>query len=139
MKLNAPVGPRASKVMTNDCVPEDKLCQAVDYGYNAAQYAFDYAASQNVSSPMWWLDIKTANNWLSDISVNQAAIDGAAQFFIDHGGITVGIYSTPNMWRSITGNYKNGLPVWRPAGSMPPATYCSSKYSFTGGTVYLVQ
>src|SRR5436853_7200886 len=32
MNLNAPVGPTASKVMTNDCVPEDKLCQAVDYG-----------------------------------------------------------------------------------------------------------
>jgi hypothetical protein len=142
MNLNAPLGPTASEGMTGpygNCAKKDKLCQAENYGYNAAQYAFDYAAEQDVLSPMWWLDIETANSWSSDTSLNQRTIDGAVQFFADKGEILVGIYSTPRMWSSITGNYKNHLPVWLPAGSMPPETYCSSSYSFTGGTVYLVQ
>jgi hypothetical protein len=142
MNLNAPIGPTASKGMTGhygNCTKKDKSCQARNYGHKAAQYAFDYATDHNVSSPMWWLDIEIANSWSSDTHLNQETINGAVQFFRDRGGKTVGIYSTPRMWRSITGGYINHLPVWLPAGLTFPAIYCSSKYAFTGGTVYLVQ
>jgi len=142
MNLNAPIGPTASEGMSGpygNCAKEDGLCQAKNYGYNAAQYAFSYAADQDVLSPMWWLDIEVANSWSSDTSLNQRTIDGAVRFFAEQEEIAVGIYSTPSMWSSITENYRNHLPAWFPAGSMPPETYCSSKYSFTGGPVYLVQ
>ena len=142
MNLNAPIGLTASQGMTGpygNCAKRDHLCQAENYGYNAAQNAFNYAASQSVSSPMWWLDVESANTWSSNTSLNQGTINGAAKFFSDHGGMAVGIYSTPNMWSSITGGYINQLPVWLPGSSLSPATYCSSNYSFTGGTVYLVQ
>jgi len=142
MNLNAPIGPTAFQGMTGPyghCTITDKLCQARNYGYNAAQHAFSYAASQRVSSSMWWMDIETANSWSYSTLLNQGTISGATQFFKRQQGIAVGVYSMPSMWRSITGNYRNKLPVWIAASSASPATFCTSKYGFTGGTVYIVQ
>ena len=88
---------------------------------------------------MWWMDIETANSWSYSTLLNQGTISGATQFFKRQQGIAVGVYSMPSMWRSITGNYRNKLPVWIAASSASPATFCTSKYGFTGGTVYIVQ
>jgi hypothetical protein len=142
INLNAPIGPTASQGMTGPyghCPPNEPLCQAENYGYNAAQAAFDYARGQQVSSSMWWLDIETANSWASTPSLNRGTIQGAVRFLTAQGGITVGIYSVPSMWSSITGDYSNQLPVWTVASSVSPITSCSSTSGFTGGTVSLVQ
>jgi hypothetical protein len=141
MNLNSPIGSTASEGMTGPyghCRKADKRCQAENYGYNAAQYASRYAASQGAFSSMWWLDIEKANSWSSSPSLNRGTINGAVKFFKDRG-IAVGVYSVPSMWSSITGNYKNNLPVWLATSSMTPAPYCSSISGFTGGAVYLVQ
>jgi hypothetical protein len=141
MNLNSPIGSTAFKGTTGPyghCKGIDKRCQAKNYGYNAAQEAFRYATSQGASSSMWWLDIETANSWSSSPSLNRGTINGAVKFFKDRG-ISVGIYSVPSMWSSITGKYNNNLPTWVATSSTIPAPYCSSTSGFTGGSVYLVQ
>jgi hypothetical protein len=141
MNLNAPADSTASNGMTGaygHCSQKNKRCQAKNYGYNAAQDAFNYATSQNVSSSLWWLDIETANFWASETSLNQATIKGAVRF-LSSQGISVGVYSTQSMWSSITGGYTNGLPAWVAIDTTNPSDYCSSTYAFTGGAVYLVQ
>src|SRR5579859_7134959 len=100
MNLNIPIGLTASQGMTGpygNCAQNQPLCQSENYGYNAAQYAFNYAANQHISSPMWWLDIEVANSWSPNPILNQATINGAADFFTGRSGMAVGIYSTPNM------------------------------------------
>jgi hypothetical protein len=141
MNLNSPIGSTASNGITGPyghCKKSDKLCRAENYGYNAAQAASNYAANQSASSSMWWLDIETSNSWSSSTSLNRGTINGAIRFFTDKG-VSVGIYSTPSMWSSITRSYANHLPVWIATASTTPSTHCSSTYGFTGGTVYLVQ
>jgi hypothetical protein len=141
MNINAPIGPTGVKGETGpygNCVDGALACLAENYGYKAAQYAFNYAASQNISSSMWWLDVEWDNSWAYSTYLNRVTIDGAVHFFSTQG-LTVGIYSTSRMWRSITGGYINNLPSWFPIASMPPSIYCSTSYSFTGGPVYLVQ
>lgn len=141
MNLNSPIGPTASEGITgpyDNCARKDKVCQAENYGYNAAQDASLYAANQGVSPSMWWLDIESTNSWSSSSSLNQETINGAVQFFKDQNE-SIGIYSTPSMWSSITGGYQNNLPVWIATGSTDPTPYCSSTSAFTGGIVHLVQ
>jgi hypothetical protein len=141
MNLNSPIGSTASKGMTGpygNCTKKDKLCQAENYGYNAAQDAYTYAQQQGAGSSQWWLDIETGNSWSSSPTLNQGTIKGAAQFFTKNG-IAVGIYSTQSMWNNITGGYPNGLPVWLATTATSPATYCTASHSFTGGQIYLVQ
>jgi hypothetical protein len=142
MNLNSPIGSTASSGMTGPygtCAKKDKLCQAENYGYNAAQAADTYARQQGASALEWWLDIETGNSWSSSFTLNQGTINGAA-FFFTSNRMAVGIYSTPSMWKSITGGYQNAqLPVWLATTATTPSTFCSLSYSFTGGQVYLVQ
>lgn len=124
-----------------NCSKKDKVCQSYNYGYNAAQFSYQYAISQNASSPMWWLDIETANSWSAKTSLNDLVIQGAIEF-LQGQNLTVGIYSTKNQWNAIAGTtYKPGLPNWvagAPSLSAAPS-YCSSTYAFGGGSVWLVQ
>lgn len=68
-----------------------------------------------------------AENALANVSVTR-----------DERHFTVGIYSTPSMWKEITGGWQNGLPAWVGGGTKGNApTLCG--VGFTGGSVYLVQ
>jgi hypothetical protein len=153
INLNAPIGTTASNGMIGpdgSCSRKDKVCQAYNYGYNAAQDAYGHFGSSSTAS-IWWLDIETSNSWSSNASLNRNTIDGAAAFFeggkVPNGstvtgkGKPVGIYSTPSMWSTITNKYQNGLPAWvattetTPAGA---ATHCTPN-DFTNGITYLVQ
>lgn len=141
INLNSPIGPTASKGDTGPygtCAKSDKLCHAENYGYNAAQAAFTYAQQQGATATQWWLDIETGNSWSSSTTLNRGTINGAAKFFAD-SGLALGVYSTQGMWNSITGGYQNGLAVWFATTSSLPATYCTAAYSFTGGTMTLIQ
>jgi hypothetical protein len=145
MNLNAAIGSTASNGLTGPytasgvCGHGDKTCQAYNYGWKAAQYAYGLAGSRTAST--WWLDIETANSWQAQVSLNQATIQGAVDFLLNRKstqtvGITnVGIYSWDSAWQKITGGWKAGLPVWY-AGVGSPSCATSS---FTGGQVWLVQ
>ena len=141
MNLNSPIGSTASEGMTGpygNCKGSDTPCQAANYGYNAAQFAYTYAQQQGASARHWWLDIEIANSWFAHTTFNQGTINGATRFFTENR-IKLGVYSTPYMWMSITGGYRNHLPVWFATVDTSPAPYCSSRYSFTTGKIYLVQ
>lgn len=141
MNLNAPIG---STVNGNTSTPKtckkgDKICQAYNYGYNAAAHSYIYALSKGASSSMWWLDIETGNSWSSSKSVNAATIQGTIDYLANQG-ITTGIYSTASMWNTIAGSaFTTPVPNWVAGGTV--ATYsslCSQAFS-VGGTVYLTQ
>lgn len=128
---------RSLKGPYGECNDADLNCQFANYGYNSALHAYDYAKSQGVEDPrMWWLDVEVLNNWSDNPDYNRRVIDGAVKFFADKG-LPVGIYSTPLMWRDLTGDYKNGLPAWPAIISDAPAQNCG--VGFTGGKTFLIQ
>jgi hypothetical protein len=134
-------------------------CLAYNYGYNSAQLAMSYAASQGASSPMWWLDIENdlcGQYWSCDQTLNSLTIQGALDY-LHSEKVTAGIYSTAVQWQGITGGYVPSgpqIPIWvagaywtsppYPAnyGYWPPSTlapYCTAKYAFAGGDTWLLQ
>ncbi len=143
MNLSAPVGKTATQYTSapQACGPGNKACEAQNYGWNAAAYAYQQAIANGYHSSagglakIWWLDIETANSWSGRTDVNRGSIQGATNYLATNG-LTVGIYSTPSMWNSITGTWSNnGQSVWY-AGTN--SIGCSVS-SFTGGSVWLVQ
>ncbi len=153
MNLNYAIGKTATGNTSGPvpCAKGDKACQAHNYGWNAAQDAYTYAQGQAsgavVAGTVWWLDIETANSWSSTASLNRADIQGAIDYLQKTHGLTVGIYSTAAMWRTITGSWDtstNGLdntpghtplPAWDGVGG---TTLCGNT-GFTGGPVWLRQ
>lgn len=137
MNLNAPVGKtaRANTSGPVACAPNDQICQAHNYGWNAATAAV-LAADQRKAAT-WWLDIEIANSWAGKAAINVATIDGARDYLLSVGVANVGIYSVPSMWNQITGNWQDPtLPVWF-AGTA--STTCAQAFSFTSGPIWLVQ
>jgi hypothetical protein len=130
-------------------------CFAQNYGWNAAHAAYTYASGQGATAAVWWLDIETANSWSSNAALNQATIQGAIACLAGTGpggasctgaapsGITVGIYSTPGMWHTITGGWYPGVVANWVAGASSQAaaaSYCGSGTPlYSGGAVWLVQ
>jgi hypothetical protein len=142
MNLNAPPrnSLRSADGPAGKCLRKDFECQAYNYGWNAADYAWDYAVSKGVDVGRWWLDIETGNTWSRDKSLNAITI-GAAIDYLEAQTVTVGIYSTAYQWGVIAGSYAPGLDLWA-AGASSEATApsrCSSAYAFAGGAVVLVQ
>jgi hypothetical protein len=137
MNLKAPVG-RTGPVYTSGprSCGSDKLCQAHNYGWNAADHAYKAALPRTAAT--WWLDIETANSWTGKTAINVATIQGAVDYFRRQptlGVQAVGIYSTPAMWRTITGGHRDPTwPVW-----VPGADKGSCGTGFTTGPVWLVQ
>ena len=137
MNLKAPVG-KTGPIYTGYPLTcgKDKRCQAHNYGWNAADYA--YRAALPYTASVWWLDIETANSWSGQTAINVATIQGAVDYFRQQPGLgvqSVGIYSTASMWKSITGGYVDtSWPVWVPGSSS-----ASCGVGFTGGSIWLVQ
>lgn len=124
------------------CQNKDSLCLAYNYGYNAAIYAIDYAARQNVHATMWWLDVETENSWSDNFLANRQFVKGA-EAAIRHKvwSAQVGIYSSRTQWNEIMGPWLNKLPVWWATGGTKQADagkFCRRK-AFTGGQVWLSQ
>lgn len=120
----------------------DDLGCAYNYGWNAADYAFAYAANQTTGSPTaaWWLDIETSNTWSTNTAANNSDINGMIDYF--HAKfLTVGVYSTRFQWTQITGGLTLAVPNWvaGATSSSQAASWCSGGYSFTGGPVTVVQ
>ena len=123
------------------CDADDVMCQAYNYGWNAARDAVARARDAGVKTSEWWLDVETMNHWSDQKGLNERVI-GAAIEYLQGRGLWVGIYSTPYQWNLIAGGYMPGLPVWTAgAGGYEDAlTRCwNPKYAFGGGQVVLVQ
>ena len=144
MNLSYPTGSTGSQGLTSTlgtCARSDKLCQARNYGYNAASYALNYAGTQGAASQNWWLDIETANLWSKDVTLNAAVIGGALTYF-QAQKVTAGIYSTAYQWGKIAGSYAPGVPIWiaGAADASQAQEFCGDTTKrFAGGTPLLVQ
>ena len=126
-----------------------------DYGWNAAADSYQdavngyvslgwapAAATQTPVANRWWLDVETANSWTSNTSLNVEALRGEADYLASVGAASVGFYSSPANWSSITGGttafatYKTWLAG---AGTQSTAQSACSGAGFTGGGVGLSQ
>jgi hypothetical protein len=93
---------------------DDRAC-SWEYGYERATADTQFAGS---SSGSWWLDIETDNSWTTDPAKNQAALEGMV-YALQHGGATVGIYSSSGSWSQLMGPVAASSPLyslseWRP-------------------------
>ncbi len=150
MNLNYAIGSTGSygnNGPAGKCSGKDQACQAYNYGYNAAQDAFQYADSQSASSSTWWIDIETYNSWSAKPNLNDQVIQGSIDFFVQKG-LTVGVYSTQSMWNKIMGSAfvpnmrsQGMFPNWVAGGGsqVNAPNLCNSQYAFGGGSVWLVQ
>ena len=88
--------------------------QACNFGYAAALYAFNYVQSASVNAFVtWWLDVEDANDyWSADTAENAQVIQGAINALRDKGVNNVGVYSSPDTWNGIVGDYQPAVPLW---------------------------
>jgi hypothetical protein len=147
MNINSPTSSTAAQGMTGPdgtCAPSDQMCQGYNFGYNAAVHAFQYAQSQSVSAPMWWLDVEGPAGsgnplWSSATAVNDQVIAGAIAALTSLG-VEPGIYSTITQWDEIAGSgYTPDVPAWRAGAGDIPGAQSLCQASFTSGPTWLVQ
>ncbi len=124
------------------CSQTDERCVAYNYGYNASLYAIKYAASRNLHSDLWWLDVETDNSWSTKAVLNRASLQGSLDAL--HQTVIfakVGIYSYPAQWQLLTSSWHNGLPAWVATGSatLGVAQQACQGPGFDGGQVWLGQ
>ncbi len=93
------------------CADGDAVCQAYDYGYLAAEYAYTRAnyttSGDSLEASTWWLDVETENAWSDDQQLNARVVNGAIDY-LKTTGHRIGVYSTPEQWREITGGWNPG-------------------------------
>ena len=161
MNLNAPIGSTAVAKNTEsplDCSGSGNVpvCEAHNYGWNAAQDALSYSNGMGYHDQfLWWLDIEEANSWATSTDENDATIQGAIDY-LNEQNIKVGIYSMKYMWDDIAGSgfvpvehdtdgatSTSPVPTWMPIGpssQVSAINACSQKKSFiTGSPVWMVQ
>ena len=134
-----------------DAANPDSAACAYDYGYNAAADAYAVALTafsalglaQTPAAGTWWLDVETSNSWRSDVSLNVAALGGAAEYLGSVAKVaTLGFYSTAYQWNVITGGTTafGAYGSWVAGASDAQAASVSCLGpGFTGGGVVLVQ
>ncbi|HEY5251126.1 MAG TPA: hypothetical protein VIJ09_05670 [Acidimicrobiales bacterium] len=87
--------------------------EACNFGYQAAQYAYNYTKSVGVNPLVtWWLDVERDPSWSTDLSENAQEVQGAINDLRGLGINNVGIYASPDVWNDIVGNYQPPVPYW---------------------------
>jgi hypothetical protein len=117
---------------------------AYNYGWNAAEQAFQVAVSATslslAAGHMWWLDVETANSWNGSKATNSATIQGYIDYFRSRGVANVGVYSTGYQWGVITGGLQlAGVPNWVAGLGSKRAAERNCNAGFSGGPVWLTQ
>jgi len=127
-------------------------CLAYNYGYNAAAWSYNNAASQGVRAKTWWLDVEMVGNcapqfptngqgyWSCGQGLNAETVQGALDA-LRQRGLVAGIYSTSYQWGQITGGANptgGGPPNWL-AGASSSGSWCSGSHNFGGGPAWLLQ
>ena len=144
-----PTGQTSPQVCSS-ASPDTAAC-AYDYGYNAALDSYSDAVSAftalgltgTPATSAWWLDVETSNSWRSDVTLNVAALSGAADYLRNVAHVaSLGFYSTSYQWGVITGGTTtfNAHPSWvaGAADATAAAASCIGP-GFTGGGVALAQ
>ena len=140
--INLDYGQRSSGPLK--CLADDAGCQSYNYGYDAAQWAVQFADQQSQGNAhrvgAWWLDIETGNNWSGNTDLNDYVIQGAIDYFQITMGVTVGVYSTSYQWGQIAGNFAPpNVPNWVPGSyRLDDWEQCSASI-WPGGQVWFIQ
>ena len=146
----APGDPNAMSGPAGSCASGDYLCQAYNWGWNAAQYSANAAQSAGVTASVWWLDIEMKNGWCGSDPPNCTAAgfqqnDRDIQGMIDGlraRGISPGIYGTGYQFGLIAGDgYEPRVPLWvagAASGAQAPS-FCAPAYWFAGGQAWVTQ
>ena len=87
-----------------------------------AQARFNLATMQRVglTNTFIWIDVEPypVAPWTGNRTRNRAVLGGVMRGYRE-AGMEMGLYTSPNSWRSIIGTKRYGLPEWRTAGGHP--------------------
>jgi hypothetical protein len=142
MYINLDYGQRDSGPLV--CAGNDTGCQAYNYGYDSAQWAYYYAGQQSGGASnavgTWWLDVETQNYWSDDRDQNTYVIQGALDYLQRSQGKTVGVYSTSWMWEQLAGSFAPpNTPNWiAGANGLDDTGKCEASL-WPGGQVWAIQ
>ncbi|NYG59161.1 hypothetical protein BJ980_002084 [Nocardioides daedukensis] len=91
-----------------------------NWGY--AQGVFNIKTLQDVNLPVpaLWIDVEPVPSpplvaWSKDTAANALVVQGISRAYRE-ADYRIGIYSTPNLWRTVVGKLRLGYPEWRAAG-----------------------
>ncbi len=125
------------------CPNNDLICYSYNYGYQSVIYAFRQAQLANLHSTEWWIDVESVNSWTSSKLANRADITGMLAAFgsVKFVHPIVGIYTAPDQWNELVGNWSVGLPLWLGTGdtTASDASHRCQVDSVTGVPVGLAQ
>ncbi|HSW96451.1 MAG TPA: hypothetical protein VLF89_01360 [Candidatus Saccharimonadales bacterium] len=148
MNLNFPSGDTEILGLVGpmgDCIKNDIVCLAYNYGYNAAKDAYQYALSQFAVSNNWWVDVETANNWSDNVVLNNYVLQGTIDF-LNSENVMVGIYSTKREWNIVMGdkfipmqNFLLPVPNWIGTGLKEIDTSRCLKPFIPNSSVWIIQ
>ena len=112
----------------------------VEYGRALADDAISRERAAGVRGiAMWWLDVEVTNTWNGTAQENATVLDAMAAR-LQEAGVRVGIYSSPQQWAEIAGDWAPGLPVWNATGpGTRDSATASCTESFAGSTSAIVQ
>ena len=112
----------------------------VAYGKRLAEDAIAREHAAGVSGVgVWWLDVELTNSWKGTQHENATVIASMASR-LQAAGVRVGIYSSPDQWIEIAGDYSPGLPVWNAIGKGTEKQALEScDESFAGSPSAIVQ
>ncbi len=135
-----------------------------DFGWNTARISFTNAvnaetadgslsAASSARVAHWWLDVETGNTWetlepgygktATSKANDQQMLEGSIASLTNIGVTSIGAYSTPSQWHTITGGTDStfpAVPVWVPGyATLSSAQVACTSPSFTGGRVAMIQ
>jgi hypothetical protein len=122
------------------CAVGELPCLAYNASAANVREAIEFARANGANPPVWWLDVEIFNQWSPYKDLNsyvvKAAIDTLAA-----SGVRAGIYSSPLMWRRITGGVRFDVPIWLAdiVGAADAPGWCGPERAFSGGPIWMVQ
>lgn len=133
------------------CKHNTAACWAYNKGASDGRYDIVLANKINGSlyTGQWWIDVEkdssggnTGNAWTTNADVNVEYLKGMMSV-LSYGDKSVGFYSNPNSWQTVTGGWQNNHPSWLALGVEPPndqnVALQTCDRGFTGGSLYFVQ
>lgn len=148
--LNTGWNDQSAHIDPEACPADDQMCQAYQYGKDAAEYSWDAARAAGLSEDQlkvtWMLDVEpegsaSSNTWSTDVMQNRRSLQGQHDKLLELGAANVIEYNTTQSHQEHFGNWLNG---WPSVGATTWATadeaiqYCTG-HEFTGGPSWAMQ